>query len=227
MPKSLTELRAEKAARPLVRPSVPYKATVGAGQQYVAELQRLTAEHDEILATITERPRAMGESVPARVTEIRARMAELIDLMAEYEGEVAVTATATDGEWAQWRVEHPARTGDAPGAREDAVVAGGWCNSDDLIEDLPRYVTAWNGEPLGEGDFDALGLMRPDKKQIARLVIGLYEMGDDLGEWRRGLSAHLTSVTGSSSPSGSASASDGSSAGSPSSDTSTTTPTTD
>ena len=80
------------------------------------------------------------------------------------------------------------------------IVALGWRDSDALIDDLPRYVTAWNGETLEDGDFDALGLMRPDKKQIARMVVGLYETGDGLGELRRGLSAHLTSAASSVSP---------------------------
>lgn len=211
MPKSIAELCAEKA----VRPSTTYKATVGQGRQYVAEIQRLTDEHDALLeerATETDRaseqPRAMGEKpttprvaeIDARVADIKARLSELLKLIAEYEGDVTVTATVSDGDWAQWRIKHPARAEGEPGFNEDRVVALGWCDSDALIDDLPRYVTAWNGEPLQDGDFDALGLMRPDKKQIARLVVGLYETGDGLGELRRGLSAHLTSAAPSPSP---------------------------
>lgn len=209
--KTIAELRAEKA----VRPSTTYKATVGQGRQYVAEIQSLTNEHDTLLEErdtvsqqASDRPRAMGETgipprvaeIDARVSEIKARLSELLALIAEYEGDVTITATATDGEWAQWRIKHPARADGEPGSVEDRIVSLGWCDSDALIDDLSRYVTAWNGESLEDGDFDALGLMRPDKKQIARMVVGLYETGDGLGELRRGLSAHLTSAAPSPSP---------------------------
>jgi len=224
MSKSIAELTAES-----IRPSTPFKATVGQGRQYVAEIKQLTeqldeldteqarlnAEREDVLAQAAEAPRPMGQTMsPERVVEIDARLAEietelatihgrlseLLSLIADYEGTFTITATASDGEWAQWRVEHPARGEGEPGYREDLTVAAGWCNSDALIEDLARYVTAWNDEPLAEGNFDALGVMRPDKKQMARLVVGLYETGDGLGELRRGLSAHLMSVTDSPSP---------------------------
>ena len=88
--------------------------------------------------------------------------------------------------------------------------------------DLATYVVAWNGEPLEPGDFDALNLLRPDKKAIASIVVGLYETGDDVPKLRSGLLAHLASVRSSNSPDASASPSGDSSGGSRSSDTSTT-----
>jgi len=237
MSKSIADLLAE----PEVRPSTTFKVTVGRGRQYVAETQQLTEEHDAlsderaaVLAQVANVPRAMGApaapprvaEIDERLTEVRARLKELLALIADYEGEVTVTATRTDGEWAQWRVAHPARTEDQPGHREDLAITSGWCDSDALINDLATYVTAWEGEPLGEGQFDALGVMRPDKKQLARLVISLYETGDGLGELLRGLSAHLMSVTDSTSPAASGSPRSDSSAGSQSSGTDTSTTTT-
>ena len=138
--------------------------------------------------------------IDERLTAVRARLAELEALMGDYEGDVTVTKTLSDGEWAQWRIANPARIQGEPGFREDIAITGGWCDSDALIDDLARYMTAWNGEPLGEGHFDALGVIRPHKKKLAAVVIGLYETGDGLGELRRGLSALLTNAPSSTSP---------------------------
>ncbi|MDF1603400.1 hypothetical protein [Nocardioides sp. YIM 152315] len=223
MAKSVADLRAEKSAG---RPRRPLKIIVGEGRKYEIELDRLTAEHDKRLAVAAATPRKTGsDGVPERVTEIRARMAELLQIIGEYEGEVIVEATRDDGDWAQWRIAHPARPQGEPGFREDAFIVGGWCNSDDLIADVARYVVSWESEPLGEGDFDALNVPRPVKKDIAKIVIDLYENGDDLGKSLSDLSAFLESVQSSSSPSESESARSESSDGNPPSDTSTSTPT--
>ena len=208
MTKSLTDLRLERAARtsPL-RPERSYRAVVGEGQTHVAEMQRLTEEHDDLViraaAEQSQRPRKSGEKAtpPERVTQIRARMAELRDLMASYEGDLTIRATKQDGEWSQWRIDHPARDDGEPGHRDDMMLTGGCCNSDDLIEDLATYVVAWDGDLLQPGDFEALELLRPDKKVIAATVVGLYESGDDLPKLLGDLSALLKSETFSGSPS--------------------------
>lgn len=251
MAKSLAELRAEKFS---ARPERPYTAVVGEGQKYVIEIQRLTAEHDGLVAEIAaiedrleaaqeraaERPTAMGEKVApevadlrarltearSRVNEIRVRLGVVTEQMADYEGEVTVRATRPDGDWAQWKIAHPARDEDKPGHRDDLMVSFGYCNAADLMDDIARYVVAWQGEPLAEGDFDALNLLPSDKKAIARIVVNMYEAGDDLPKLRSGLAALLKSADFSALPAPSASPSGGSSDGSPSSDTSTTTPTT-
>lgn len=229
MAKPLSALRAERST---VRPERPYKLIVGDGQKYVAEIARLTAEHDDLLAQpqpVDEenpRPRKLGgQTLPPRVVEIRDRLAELADLMREYEGEVLVRATLPDGEWEQWRQKHPARDEDQPGHRDDLMITRGYCNADDLMDELAQFVVAWEGEPLGDGDYDALNLLRPDKKALAATVVGLYEVGDDLGKLLSDLSALLKSGPSSRSPATSASPRSDSSAGSPSSDTSTSTTT--
>lgn len=201
MPKSLAELRAERSTS---RPERVYKAVVGEGQKYVVEIQRLTEEHDEVLeqAAAEQAPRKSGQAsmTPPRVSEIRNRLGDLRDLMAEYEGELTIRATKSDGQWEQWRIENPVRGEDEPGRSDDLRIAGGACNLDALLADLPTYVVAWNGEDLEPGDFDALNLLRPDKKAIAATVVGLYEHGDDLPKLLSGLSAHLKSVQSSNSP---------------------------
>jgi hypothetical protein len=197
MPKSVADLIAERAKRNgPVRPERILRVIVGEGQKYVVEAQRLTQEERDILLDIAEeaqRPKKMGATPepPERLTEVRDRLAELNSLMGEYEGELTIRGTKTDGEWEQWRIEHPARDEDEPGYRDDLVLAGGACNTDALLADLAAYVVAWNGEPLPDGGYEALELLRPDKKQIAATVVGMYETGDDLPKWRGALSAHL------------------------------------
>jgi hypothetical protein len=197
----VAELRAERSTS---RPERPYRAIVGEGQKYVAEMQRLTEEHDDLVTRQAAEagPRKMGAKaeVPPRVIELRDRMAELVDVMGEYEGELTIRATKTDGEWEQWRIANPAREEGEPGHRDDLLVTGGYCNADALMADLATYVAAWNGEPLEPGDFDTFNLGRPDKKAIAATVVGLYETGDDLPKLRSGLSALLKSEAFSRSP---------------------------
>lgn len=216
MGKSIADLIAERADRAEpIRPESTYRAVVGEGQRFVVEAQRLTAEQERLtfeeaeeMAAVAERPRK-GKGGSQRLTEIRAalkagsdRLAELHGLMGEYEGELLLRGTKTDGEWAQWRIEHPARTDDDGILfRDDAIKARGACNFDDLIEDLATYVVAWNGEPLPPGGYDALELLLPDKRAIAARVVGMYEQGADLPKWRSVWSAHLTSEPFSDSPS--------------------------
>lgn len=226
---SVAELRAEKAARtePL-RPTQTYRAVVGVGQMHVAELQALTAENDGLLllheAGLQQQgPRKISErpEPPARVAEIRQRIAAITQLMDDYEGDLTITRTKSDGDWAQWKLEHPAREEGDPAHAEDELV-GHECNAADLLDDLATYVTHWNGEPLGPGDFDALELMRAERKEIAQIVVGMYERGANLPKLRSGLQVLLSNGPSWPSPADSASASDDSSVGNPPSDTSTT-----
>lgn len=175
--------------------------------------------------------RRTREAKEQREREIRARMAELLDEMAKAEGELRVRAVA-DGEWRRWVNEHPPRQKDADpaGYTRDLEVAGGYCNADDLIDDLAPWAYSWDGEVLGEGDWAVLAasVSRPDKKQIARGIVGMHEqMGADLPKWRAGLSATLTRLPADDSPAPSDAPPASSLAESPQSDTSTTTPTTD
>lgn len=216
MSKSIADLIAERAQRTEpVRPERVYKAVVGEGQKYVVEAQQLSAEQDNLLIAEAEelsadqmRPKKAGAKgsprlaeIRARLTEVRDRLAALTGLMGEYEGELTIRATKTDGEWEQWRIANPARDEDHPGFRDDATLTGLACNLDDLLADLGTYVVAWNGEALPTGGYDALELLRPDKKAIARIVVGMYETGDDLPKWRSALSAYLERETSSDSPS--------------------------
>lgn len=200
MPKTLAELRTGK---PAPRPERAY--TLCLAPNLVAEVQMLTEELADLPDAAADEdgerkgpPRRMGEGENPRAAEIRARLAELLDEMADYEGELRLRATKSDGEWRQWVNEHPARGEDEPGHRRDLEVTFGYCNADALIDDLGTYAHAWNGEPLTEGDWALFDVGNADKKKLATLVAHMYESDLNLPKWRSALSASLR--TGNASP---------------------------
>jgi hypothetical protein len=194
MSKSLAELRAAKTRS---RPEHAY--TVCLAQHLVAEVRSLTEE----LAALDVRkqrdedgeqdgpPKRLGEGETPRAEEIKARLAEVLDEMADHEGELRIRANVEDGEWRRWTNAHPARDEDQPGHKRDQDVTGGYCNADDLIDDLARYVHSWNGEPLEEGDWEALGVSPADQKRLATMVVSLYESDVSIPKWRSALSENL------------------------------------
>lgn len=198
------------------------------------ELQRLTIEAVTAGASSDGEdgpPRKMGASTRnERADEVQARLNELLEQMAADEGELRVRAV-DDGTWRRWVSAHPARDKeqDPGGYNQDLEVAGGYCNADDLIEDLALWAYTWDGEPLGEGDWAVLAatIARPDKKQIARGVVAMHEqMGFELPKWRVGLSATLKRSPSDASRGQSADHPASSSDESQPNDASTTTPTT-
>lgn len=227
MSKTLAEILAEpKTERP--RLTRDFEVYAGKGMEHYAEIQRLTIEHDQLLEESEGRPRKMGDGAPPEVAAIREQLRERTAAAADYKGVVVLANTRTEGEWIQWRIDHPAREKGQGGYREDMAITLGWCDSDALIADLATYAETWNGEPLSKGNFDALGIDRLDKKLMARTVIGWYEVRDDDPKaLLSGLSDFLTRSASSDSPETSESPSDDSSAGSPASSTSTSTTTTD
>lgn len=227
MPKSLAELRTEKRETVAER---PYTLCLAA--DLVAEVQALAEELDRLpqstLKVDDERkgpPTRMGGGGNRRAKEIHARMAELLDEMAEYEGELRVRANKTDGEWRQWCNAHPAREEGEQGHDRDQRITYGYCNADDLVDDLGAYAHTWNSEPLTDGDWSMLNVGNADKQAIAYLVVSMYEVSVSIPKWRNALSASLPTGNDSTSRADSGSPSDDSSAGSLTSDTSTTTQT--
>lgn len=223
MPKSLSDLRAEKRDN---RETRPFTACLA--RDLLAEVQQLTDELDQVTVHIEapsqdddekgrqSEPRRMGQgesaeskAARARAAEIRDRLADVLDEMAEYEGELIVRANRTEGEWRQWTNEHPARDEDDPGHFRDLEVAFGYCNADDLIDDLATYAHTWNGEPLTNGDWEVLGVAPPDKKKVAQLVVDMYEsVKVSVPKWRSALRANLPTSNDFASPEPSESPSD-------------------
>ena len=122
--------------------------------------------------------------------------------MADHEVVLKLAATRDDGEWRRWCDAHPPRKPDEPGRDRDLEVAGFvandgreivYCNADDLIDDLGRYVTECDDEALSDDDWDhAIAVSYADKKSLAsRVVFALYEQGADVPDFRRILSATL------------------------------------
>lgn len=218
MTKSLADLRKEPPKARSER-----SMTVCLRADLTAEVQALAGELDT-LPSPTKRdetgeptgpPRRIGVGEHPRAAEIRGRLAELLDEMAEYEGELRLRAIS-DGEWRQWVDAHPARAEDEPGHRRDLEVAAGFCNADALIADLARYAHSWNGEELSEGDWPMLAdsMAAADVKAAARTVALMHESRLDFPAWRSGLQDSLSRLNASASPETSASPRVGSSGGS-------------
>lgn len=226
MAKTLAELRAESASRPEAdMQKVDVEVLLSAGRPHVDRVLELTDELNRIAADAAKAPRKTGEGTPPAVTQAQEAVNAAIAAAEDYKGMVTVAKTMTNGEWAEWRAQHPAREV-VEGTVPLDTVTGGWCNADDLMAELSRFVVAWNGEQLGEGDFDMLDISRPDLKDMARIVTTFYEVSDEVPKSLSGLSMLLAaSGTSSPSPTTSGSASDDSSATNQPSDTNTSTPT--
>lgn len=218
MSKTLAELRANP---PKSRPE--RSVTLCLAPHLVAEVQALTEELASLPSQSrtdeggepTGPPRKMGQGEHPRATEIRARLAVLLEEMAEHEGELRLRATS-DGDWRRWVNEHPGREEDQPGHRRDLEVTFGYCNADDLIDALGTYAYSWNGEPLAPGDWALLAdnIGGPDLKQAATAVVAMHESRLDFRQWRSGLSETLLKSSASASPENSGSAPDVSTGGS-------------
>lgn len=201
MAKSLAELR---ATRPQSRPE--RSVTLCLVPALVAEVQSLTEELTDLSGRKEPgegSPRRMGQGLGARATEIQARLTELLEEMAEHEGELRLRATRTDGEWRRWCNEHPAREEGEPGYDRDMRVTSGYCNADDLLDDLATYALSWNGEPLAPTDFADIiepATSTADKAEIATAVVSMYESRLDFPRLRSSLSASLKRSSALNSP---------------------------
>lgn len=144
----------------------------------VAEVQVLLDELEAaraVTAAQTERDESVAK--PKRLaqgstTEIRKRLAAVRDEMVEHTGALTLRGV-TNGAWREWADAHPARDENA----RDEEVAYGFCNADDLLADLGRYAYAWNGEPLGAGDWEfiAENAAPGDLKALTELVVQMHE----------------------------------------------------
>ena len=161
-------------------------------QGVVKKVQQLASEREALEIEIERSKDREGEIVPKmgdgaeaiqRRDEIVAELEQLYDTMREHTGRITVAAVVSAGEWRQWVDQHPAReTGtDSNGwpilSPYDLAVAGGFCNASALIERVGDFVTEWDGEPLGPGQWDWLKakIAPGDLKSLATNVVRLYE----------------------------------------------------
>lgn len=229
MTKTLADLRA-------VKPVGRRESTVSLclAPHLVAEIQALTAKHDRLAPAPTSDddepagpPRRVGGARPEGAA-LRARIAELLEEMREYEGELTIRANLTDGEWRRWTNDHPARDEGEPGYDRDQRVTAGFCDADALIDALGLFVHQWNSEPTTAEDWAEVfepSIGTADKADVASRVVGLYESRLDFQGLRSALSPILKRLNDSSSPATSGSPTGDSTVGSPESSTSTTTTT--
>lgn len=152
-------------------------------QDLVADIQRLEAERDDLTNDMrrtdgdgnrTGEPTKAGQGSHsvARLEEIASELAARYDQMRASEGELLVRAI-TGGEWQRWKDEHPPREGNVT----DERIGWGLLNASDLLADLGLFVVSWNGEPLGEGDWQMLADQMPagDLRDVTSAVIALHE----------------------------------------------------
>ncbi|MGH3476729.1 MAG: hypothetical protein ACRDQD_07815 [Nocardioidaceae bacterium] len=127
-------------------PSMPTGSTyVCLDGEAVGQMQRLERERTVILAELAEAPgksRKASESAPKpdpRIVEIDKQLDALDDRRRERSGVLNYTAT-DGGTWTLWCSEHPAREDN----NLDGIVTKGYCNAEELIADLGKYVTSWD-----------------------------------------------------------------------------------
>ena len=180
---TLAELRAEPVKDD--RPKATVTVTLLEGQHLLEEARKLDDERVDLLVQAKRRKQAAedgkaGPVKPAegggaadRLEEIQARHAELQDQLAAFQGEVSLVGFKP-GEWQRYKDDHPPR--DA--SRDDKVVASGWCNATDLLNDLARFVTAWDGDTLLEGEWDgsiSTKVTPADFPELVREVVAMHQ----------------------------------------------------
>lgn len=213
MPKSLADLR---AAPPQARPERVVKISLAV--DLIDEVQSLSGELARLpLTAVTEPdepedgpPRRQGQgedperrAARERATEIQARLAELLEEMADSEGEFGLRANLTDGEWRIWCNAHPPRPEGTPGHDRDQRVTYGLVDADALMDGLAPFAHTWNGEPLQDGDWARIFepfLVTAYKAEMAEAVVAMYESRLDFQRLRSSLSGNLKRLNGSGSP---------------------------
>ena len=134
----LADMLAEAPSMPT---SVHYVCLDG---QAVAEIQRLEREKGLIASEqgpVKMRKASEGAPPPdPRIVAIDEELDALDEKRRERSGDLTLRAT-DGGAWTRWVAAHPAREGNDL----DERVTGGYCNAEDLVEDLGKYVEAWDG----------------------------------------------------------------------------------
>lgn len=197
---TLAELRAQSGPQPLPRKTV--SVTLVEGQHLLAESEALMLESQDLVREETRLkeqasrtnsdgdqsgpPRKAGEGadvgrrlaeIEARFKEIRARLDALVDEMADYQGEVTLTGI-TGGQWELFKSDNPIREGN----RNDLVFASGACDSSALFAALGRFVTAWDGDPVAEGEWDKMLAERityADRRDLVTAVVKMHEVSSN------------------------------------------------
>lgn len=182
MPKTLAELRAEKAAKLPTR-----SVRLCLNLELVEKVQRLSSEKADLIINATAagtsdedreakaRVRKSAEraepEMPPRVAEIDAELTALWDQMRDYEGDLQLHGV--DGAaWQAYKDEHPPREGNISDTRN----GNGVVNTTDLMSDLGDWAVSWNDEELTEGDWSGWLSKRIAPADMTDLVRRVVEM---------------------------------------------------
>lgn len=193
---TLAELRAQSGPQPLPRKTVA--VTLVEGQHLLAEMEELTQEamdltreKNNLEKDISRRnadgertgaPRKAGEGaadvrrleeVESRLAAIEQRSEELVDGLAEFQGEVGIVGF-TGGKWEQFKEDHPPREDNVA----DNRYALGYCDSAALFGALGKFVKSWGGEELSPsdwGDWLAERITYADRRDLVTEIVGLHE----------------------------------------------------
>lgn len=179
---TLAERRAQQGAPK--KPRTTCDVTRIDGKNLLVEKMRLFDELVDLQATVeaTEDgepvgppPKVGARGNAARVAEIRTELRAVDVRLAEFQDVLTIEGAWTGGAWHLWKEAHPARDGETV----DRTIALGWCNATDLLAVLGEFVIEVNGEPVAPGDWDswlAEDYIYADRREVAKKVIGLYEM---------------------------------------------------
>ncbi len=210
---SLKELRSDP---PKVRPE--RSLTICLAPHLVAEVQAVSEKLDQVDSEPRGPVRMNQPRENPEAQKLRDRLAELLEEMTKYEGQLRIRAVKPDGDWRLWANANPARAEGDPARERDERVTGLVCSADALLEDLATYVVGWNDEDLEEGDYVRIfetSIGQPDKMDIARNVVAMYESRLDFPQWRSRLYTTLETSNDSNLPENSESLTGSSTDGSP------------
>jgi hypothetical protein len=144
----------------------------------VAEVQALLTALEDARASASVQQEDGKAAKPKRmadggaVKKIRDRLAEVRGEMVEHTGSLTLRGI-DEGKWRIWVGQHPAREG----SDRDDRIAYGYCNADDLLDNLEQFAVAWNGDTLGAGDWEFIRSKAApgDLLEIASLVVVMHE----------------------------------------------------
>ena len=147
------------------------------------------------------------DEIEARQTEIKERLEHFADDLAEVQGEVGLCGME-GGDWQRFKDKNPPRrerfdTPDGASSEvneNDLKFTGGVCDSSALFAALGKFVETWDGEPVGQNDWDEwLGakIAYADRRDLVSEVVGMHERG-------LGRSPKFRSASATTSPSESA-----------------------
>jgi hypothetical protein len=143
-------------------------------------------------------PKRKGQGGNPREKKIRDRLSILADEMEDATGDLRLRAIP-DGEWRRWCNEHPARDDD----QRDEQIGYGFCNTDDLANDLGMWAASWNGDDLAPDDWPTLFATNAaggDLKALVSIVVMMQEAADDPKRLLRGLRGARSSSDSALSP---------------------------